>query len=57
MFLESPFPLCSLKVFVCFKSLRATFKGGTKGTDSPKTPFWTTVSPHDALIRRSFGAL
>ena len=22
---------------------------GTEETDSPKTPFWTTVSPHDAL--------
>ena len=24
-------------------------KGGREETDSPKTPFWTTVSPHDAF--------
>ena len=29
--------------------LRANLKGGREETDSPKTPFWTTVSPHDAF--------
>ena len=24
-------------------------KGGREETDSPKTPFWATVSPHDAF--------
>ena len=33
---------CSLKVFMCLK-------GAREETDSPKTPFWTTVSPHDAF--------
>ena len=28
--------------------LRANLEGGKKKTDSPKAPFWTTVSPHDA---------
>ena len=30
-------------------ALRAIRKGTEKETDSPKTPFWTTVSPHDAF--------
>ena len=42
VFLESPFPLCPLKVSCV---LRANLKGGRKETDSPKTPVWTTVSP------------
>ena len=29
--------------------LRANLKGQRRKTDSPKTPFWTTVSPHDAF--------
>ena len=29
--------------------LRANLKGGKAETDAPKTPFWTTVSPHDAF--------
>ena len=28
---------------------RANLKGGREETDSPKAPFWTTVSPHDAF--------
>ena len=32
---------------MCFKSKPK--KGGREETDSPKTPFWTTVSPHDAF--------
>ena len=35
--------------------LRANFKGAEKQTDSPKEPFWTTVSPARRLLR-SFGA-
>ena len=46
VFLESPFLLCTLKVF---SVLRATLGGGREETDSPKTPFWTTVSLHDAF--------
>ena len=34
------------KVFRC---LRASFTGAEKKTDFPRTPFWTTVSPHDAF--------
>ena len=44
--LESPFLLCPVKVFKCFKGKP---QGGREETDSPKTPFWTTVSPHDAF--------
>ena len=29
--------------------LRANLNGAEKKTDTPKTPFWTTVSPHDAF--------
>ena len=28
---------------------RASLKGAEKKTDSPETPFWTTVSPHDSF--------
>ena len=51
VFLESPFLLCPLKVFKrTFQVLlRTNLKGAEKETDSPKTPFWTTVSPHDAF--------
>ena len=41
VFLESPFLLCPLKV--------CSLNKGREETDSPKTPFWTTVSPHDAF--------
>ena len=34
---------------------RANLKGAEKKTDSPKAPFWTTVSVHKRLLR-SFGA-
>ena len=44
--LESPFLLFPLKVFRCFQG-RPYW--GREETDSPKTPFWTTVSPHDAF--------
>ena len=53
VFLESPFPLCPLKVFMCFKRKP---QGGREETDSPKTPFWTTVFSARRL-RRSFGPL
>ena len=36
------------KVCKCFKS-KSNLKGSEKKTDSPKTPFWRTVSPHDAF--------
>ena len=29
--------------------LRANLKGGREETDSPKTCFWTTISPHNAF--------
>ena len=29
--------------------LRPNLKGAEKKADSPKTPFWTTISPHDAF--------
>ena len=51
--LESPFLLFPLKVFRCFQGKPYW---GREETDSPKTPFWTTVSPHDAfsaLLARS----
>ena len=32
--------------FKCFKSKP---QGGREETESPKTPFWTTVSPHDTF--------
>ena len=35
--------------------LRADLKGAESKTDSPKAPFWTTVSPHDAFSA-PFGA-
>ena len=44
--LESPFLLFPLKVFRCFQGKPYW---GREETDSPKTPFWTTVSPHDAF--------
>ena len=49
VFLESPFPLCPLKV-CSLNTLKGpeNLKGGREETDSPKTPFWTTVFPHDA---------
>ena len=50
VFLESPFLLCPLKVCF-FKTPERSWKpyGGRGETDSPKTPFWATVSPHDAF--------
>ena len=39
-----PAPLRFSGPFRCFK--RKPY-GGREETDSPKTPFWTTVSPHD----------
>ena len=44
--LESPFLLFPLKVFRCYQGKPYW---GREETDSPKTPFWTTVSPHDAF--------
>ena len=44
--LESPLLLFPLKVFRCFQGKPYW---GREETDSPKTPFWTTVSPHDAF--------
>ena len=35
-----------LKVFRCFQGKPYWAR---EETDSPKTPFWTTVSPHDAF--------
>ena len=32
-----------------FSVLRVNQKGGREEMDFPKTPFWTTVSPHDAF--------
>ena len=49
VFLESPFLLCSLKVFRTFQVSEEQTLRGREETDSPKTPFWTTVSPHDAF--------
>ena len=46
VFLESPFLLCSPKVFLKHLKGPENFKGAEE-TDSPKAPFWTTVSPHD----------
>ena len=60
VFGESVSFFAPLKVFRTISSvLRANLKWGREETDSPKTPFWTTVSPHDAfaapLARPEFG--
>ena len=40
----------SIKLFTILRfSGRANLKGAEKETDSPKTPFWTTISPHNAF--------
>ena len=50
VFLESPFLLCPLKVFRTFQVfLKTNLKGAEKKRTLSKTPFWTTVSPHDAF--------
>ena len=46
VFLESPLRLCPLKAS---SVLRANLKGGREEPDSPKTHYWTTVSPHNAF--------
>ena len=40
--LESPFLLCSLKTL-------ENLNGGQRRNGLSKTPFWTTISPHDAF--------
>ena len=47
--LESPFLLCPLRFSGHFRCFKSKPEGGREETDSPQTPFWTTVSPHDAF--------
>ena len=39
----------SLRFSGTFRCLKSKPQAGREETDSPKTPFWTTVSPHDAF--------